>query len=74
MSWLTAAMRELFSLFVDDVGFTLALLAWVAIAAEGLPRTGIPQELDGPVLFLGCAAALLLTARRAAAGRRGNRP
>jgi hypothetical protein len=73
MSWLTAAMRELFSLFVDDVGFTLALLAWVAIAAEGLPRTGIPQELDGPVLFVGCAVVLLATARRAAMRQRRDR-
>jgi hypothetical protein len=74
MKWLTAALRERFTLFVDDVGFTLALLAWIVVAGLGLPRTGLPAALDAPLLFLGCAAVLLVTARQAAVRRRGNEP
>jgi hypothetical protein len=66
MSWLGAALRELFALFVDDVGFSAALLAWVLLATLLLPRLGLARGWGGPLLFAGCAAALLVSARRAA--------
>ena len=40
MKWLVSAAREIAGLFVEDVGFTLGILAWVALAAlvlRGLP-------------------------------------
>lgn len=38
MSWLKSAARELFGLFVDDVPFTSAILAWLGIGSLLLPR------------------------------------
>jgi hypothetical protein len=66
MRWLAAALRELFGLFVDDVPFTLAILAWVAVAVLALPRLAIDPRWDAPLLGLGCALLLLLGALRAA--------
>ena len=65
MSSLGAILKELWGLFVDDGSLALALIAWVAICAVGLPRLPVPALWDGPVLFLGCVVILVFTVVRA---------
>jgi len=66
MSWLSAAVKELFSLFVDDVQFTIAILVWIAFGAIELPKLPIDVSWDAPLLFVGCAVILVVSAWRAA--------
>ena len=66
MNWLNAALGELFSLFVDDVWFSVAILVWVAFGTLQLPKLPINLNWDAPILFLGCAVILLVSAWRAA--------
>ncbi len=66
MNWLGAALRELFSLFVDDVGFTVAIVIWIAFGTLGLPQLPVDSGWDAPLLFLGCAVILVVSAWRAA--------
>lgn len=68
MSWLSAALRELFSLFVDDAEFTAAIVIWIGVETLGLPRLSIDAGWQAPLLFLGCAVILVGSAWRA--GRR----
>ena len=55
MNWLGAALRELFSLFVDDVWFAVAIVIWIAFGTLGLPQLPVDPGWDAPLLFLGCA-------------------
>lgn len=66
MNWMGAALRELFSLFVDDVRFTVAIVIWVAFGTLGVPQLPVDPGWDAPLLFLGCAAILVVSAWRAA--------
>jgi hypothetical protein len=66
MSWLKDALRELFGLFVEDVPFTLALIAWIAAAALGLPALAIDAAWDAPLLAAGCGLVLAISVFRAA--------
>ena len=66
MKWLGAALRELFSLFVDDVRFTVAIVIWIVFGTVGLPQLPVDPSWDAPLLFLGCAAILVVSAWRAA--------
>ncbi|MEE8562135.1 MAG: hypothetical protein V3S92_00800 [Alphaproteobacteria bacterium] len=66
MNWLAAALRELFSLFVDDVRFTVAIVIWIAFGTVGLPRLPVDPGWHAPPLFLGFAAILVVSAWRAA--------
>jgi len=59
MSWLRAAFRELFSLFVDDIRYSSALVGWIGVATLGVPRLEVARNLGGPILFLGCAVILI---------------
>ncbi len=65
MSWLRAALGELFALFVDDVRFTVAIIIWVGFATMGLPRLPVDPGWLAPLLFLGCAVILVASAWRA---------
>ncbi|MFQ5785644.1 MAG: hypothetical protein ACE5H8_12590 [Alphaproteobacteria bacterium] len=69
MRWLSAAARELLSLFVDDVPFTLAIVAWIAVGTLALPRLAIGAGWNAPLLFLGFAVILLVSVTSAARGR-----
>ena len=60
MNWLASAFSELFSLFVDDVRFTVALVLWIAFSVIALPRLLPASEWDAPLLFMGCAAILVI--------------
>ncbi|MGH6945035.1 MAG: hypothetical protein ACREH6_12545 [Geminicoccaceae bacterium] len=63
MKWPEALARELLGLFVDDVPFTLGIVAWVAIGALGLPQLAIDGYLRAPILFLGCGLILVVSTR-----------
>ena len=69
MKWAANVLSELVGLFVDDLAFTLAILAWVALGALLLPRLGPANVWAAPLLSLGCAAILVESVRRAARRR-----
>ena len=69
MKWIATVLSELVGLFVDDLGFTLTILAWIALSALLLPRLGLAAAWGAPLLFLGCAAILVENVRRAARRR-----
>jgi len=66
MSWIKAALEELFSLFIDDVRFSIAILVWIAIAAFELPKLAINPDWNGALLFVGFAVILVVSVWRAA--------
>ena len=66
MNGLSAALREIFSLFIDDVRFTVAIVIWIAFGTLGLPALPVDPGWDAPLLFLGCAVILVISAWRAA--------
>ncbi len=69
MEWLKTVGAEFIGLFVDDVGFAVAILVWVLIAALVLPRLGLPDPLPALLLFAGLAGILVESAVRRARKR-----
>jgi len=69
MSWMKAAISELFSIFVDDVWFSVAILSWVAFGALELSKLPVDIIWIAPLLFLGCAVILVVSTWRAAMGK-----
>ncbi len=69
MDWLSTAAKEIFSLFVDDVPYSLAIIAWIIAGTLLLPLLSLGAEMQAGILFLGFALILLvsvlLTAKRA---------
>lgn len=66
MTWLKTILCELIGLFVDDVGFALAIFGWITLVALGLPRLGLHGNLPALILFIGLLGILLeSTIRRA---------
>jgi hypothetical protein len=70
MKPLTAAMRELVSLFVDDGSLALALLAVVAAAALLRLEVGASSPAAGLALLGGAAAVLIENTARAVRQRK----
>jgi len=68
MNWLASAIRELFSLFVDDVYFALALVVWIALGTLVLPYMGFGPGWNGPLLFLGFVTIFVVSVWNAARG------
>lgn len=66
MRWLKTIVAELFGLFVDDIGFALAILIWLVIVRLGLPRLKLPAAWNGIILFAGLATILAASALREA--------
>lgn len=64
MNWLKTIFSELLGLFVDDVGFSVAILGWVIVAGLALPRLGLHGNLPALVLFVGLLGILLESAVR----------
>jgi len=58
MRWLKTIVAEIFGLFVDDGGFSLTILIWLAAAWWVLPRLGVSTTWRGIVLFAGLALIL----------------
>jgi hypothetical protein len=69
MIWLRRFSFELWSLFVDDGSFALAILLWVGITVFILPRV-LADNWKGPALFGGLAAILVENVCRSAKRRR----
>jgi hypothetical protein len=66
MRWLKAILAEIFGLFVDDIGFALAIIIWLGIIRLGLPRLNLPAAWHGVILFAGLATILAQSALRRA--------
>ena len=71
MGWITAVLRELAGLFVDDGSLALLALIWLAACGLALRWLGLDPAWAGLPLFAGLALALLATALRAARRRPG---
>jgi len=59
MRWLRAIIGEIFALFVDQGGFALAIVAWIAVAWLALPRLDAASKWNGVILFVGLAVILV---------------
>jgi hypothetical protein len=59
MQWLKTVFVEIFSLFVDDGSFAIAVLVWLVVAGTVFAYVNIPAGAKGPVLFAGLAAILM---------------
>jgi len=66
MAWLKTILHEAYGLFVDDGSFAVAILLWLGINWQVLPRLGLPSAWGGPILFAGLALILLESAARRA--------
>lgn len=69
MAWLRLIGAELAGLFVDDVGFAIAILVWLLVAALGLPALGLQGAWPGILIFVGLVAILAESALRRARRR-----
>ncbi len=65
MSALSAVLRELIGLFVDDGSLALAILAIVALAGICVALAPNVPLLAGAVLLIGCLAVLIANVLRA---------
>ncbi len=69
MKWLAAAAREIAGLFVEDAGFALGILAWVALAAFVLRELPVGGSWRAAIFLAGCLALLVESVLRAARKR-----
>jgi hypothetical protein len=67
MGWIATIAKEIWSLFVDDIGLAIASLIWIVLVWLGAAWLG---PAAGPSLFGGLAVILLTSALR----RAGERP
>ena len=61
--WVETIVRELWALFVDDFGLAVSAALWVVIVWLAV-KLGAPSGVMGPLLFLGLAAALMISVGR----------
>lgn len=66
MKAITAVLREVFGLFVDDGSLAVALLLWIGIMSFATHALALDRAWGGPVLAAGCLAILLENVRRSA--------
>ncbi len=71
MKWLLTAAREIAGLFVEDAGFALGILAWVAFAALVLRELPVGESWRAAIFLAGCLALLVENVLRAARKRAG---
>ena len=65
MGWLATIAKEIWGLFVDDIGLAIASLIWIKVRMGSfLPHWLGPAA--GPALFAGLAVILLTSALRRA--------
>lgn len=65
MNIIKGILQELFSLFIDDVAFSAAVVAWVVIAGVGM-KAAVPLVYAGAVFAAGLYLLLIFgTVRRA---------
>jgi hypothetical protein len=70
MAWITACLRELVALFVDDGSLAVTALLWLAACGLVLPLLGVDGAWRGAALFAGLAGVLAENALRAARRKR----
>jgi hypothetical protein len=63
MGWVSAIAREIWGLFVDDIGLAIASLVWIILVWLGAHWLG---PAAGPSLFAGLAVILISSALRRA--------
>jgi len=66
MKAITAAIRELWGLFVEDASFTIGILVCIAFAIFVFPRVVTAGRLRGPLLFVALVLMLFENVRRSA--------
>lgn len=66
MGWVRAIIDEIIGLFVDDLGFAVAILVWLAIAMFVIPRLGLPGYVPAALLVGGLLVILVESAVRRA--------
>ena len=66
MKAITAAIRELWGLFVEDASFTIGILVCIALAIFVFPRVVAGGHSRGPLLFGALALMLFENVRRSA--------
>ena len=71
MKWLAATAREVAGLFIEDAGFALGILAWVALAALVVRELPFGDPWRAAILLAGCLALLVENVLRAARRRAG---
>jgi hypothetical protein len=64
MTAVSFTLKKLYGLFVDDLGYALAIAGWLVLALV-LLRV-LDPSLRGPVLFGGFALILIASVQRAA--------
>jgi hypothetical protein len=68
MSALRIAIKKLYGLFIDDLGYALAIAGWIVVALIGLRV--LDPAARGIVLFAGFALILIVSVQRAVRGSR----
>jgi hypothetical protein len=63
MGWIAAIAREIWGLFVDDIGLAIASLVWIVLVWLGCQWLG---PAAGPSLFAGLGVILITSALRRA--------
>lgn len=66
MAWLKTILHEGYGLFVDDGSFAVAILLWLGLNWQIVPRLGLAPETRGLLLFAGLALILVESALRRA--------
>ena len=65
---LTAAVQEIYGLFVEDGSYAAGIIVWLLVAALALPRFSALGEWRAPLMFAGLVFIVvenvLRTARR----------
>jgi hypothetical protein len=79
MKWIRTVMREIYGLFVDDLRFTVSILAWLGVAWLGVAWFGAAEAarmqpgrlpwLPAVLLFTGLGGILMESALRFARRR-----
>jgi hypothetical protein len=64
MKALAGILNEIVGLFVDDEGLAIAIVAVVAVAVLLAFGLHAPSIVTGPVIVVGCLAALAVSVRR----------
>jgi len=64
MSAIRIGLKKIYGLFIDDLGFALAIAAWIVVSL--LVLRFLDASARGPVLFAGFALILIASVQRAA--------
>ncbi len=66
MGWIKTVLSEVYGLFVDDVTFAVAILAWVVVVWLVLPHVGVAPHWNAAALFIGLCVIFVESATRRA--------